>query len=128
MTAIHAGPAGERLLNSCLKSRQRSRQSGLAAERPSLRYAMPAHALAGIDPGTTIGPFIQLAKGDADGNRDGNGVRTSLQTDTSARPSEPKRGSLTSIIDAPPATAARASSAERTLTSNVANPAYPLEA
>src|SRR5262245_33040886 len=42
--------------------------------------------------------------------------RTSLQTRASARPRGPRSGSFTSMTAAPPAKAARASSAERTLT------------
>src|SRR5271166_5333342 len=45
---------------------------------------------------------------------------TSRQTDHGACPSDPWSGSLTSMIDAPPASAVRASSADRTLTSNCA--------
>src|SRR5208337_848397 len=47
-------------------------------------------------------------------------VWTSRQTDHGACPGDPWSGSLTSMIDAPPASAVRASSADRTLTSNCA--------
>ena len=48
--------------------------------------------------------------------------RTSRQTRASARPNGPRFGSLTSMTEAPPRQAARASDADRTLTSSFAIP------
>src|SRR3954451_13027212 len=50
----------------------------------------------------------------------GTTARTSCQTHGSAQPRGPRSGSLTSMTDAPPVSAACASSADRTLTSNPA--------
>ena len=102
-------------------SAQRSAQFGGACESPSLQKLMPAHALEEIC--GRSGPIHSASSPRATltGVDCGMTVRTACQTDESERPSDPWAGSFTSMIDAPAASAARASPGDRTLTSKLAN-------
>ena len=79
---------------------------------------MPVHAssameFAGSSSHSFNSPSATLTGTDSD-----IAARTSFHTETSERPSEPALGSLISMIEAPPATAACASAADRTLTNS----------
>ena len=89
------------------------------ARQPELAERIPSQHPRGISTARDA-PFVELAERDTDHNRWRNDVAHRRQTVHGALPSDPRDGSLTSMIAAPPARAARASSSHRTLTSSMA--------
>src|SRR5262249_14206858 len=102
------------------KARQSSRQVGPTPASPTLRYPIPVHER----PGTAIRSDAVQSVNSPSATltivERGTTLRTRRQMMRDAIPSDPRDGSLTSMIAAPPARAARASASDRTLTSNLA--------
>ncbi len=88
--------------------------------RPNLRNEIPSQQPGGRSTGSGPSQSFSSPSATLTATDDGTASRTCRQTERAAIPSDPREGSLTSMIAAPPARAARASDSERTLISSLA--------
>ncbi len=126
-TATQSGNGVTRPRKSSRRRRQIFSQSAGASASPSLQNSMPDHATAEMCGCLDTDHSFSSPSATLTGIERGTADRTACHTEMSERPSDPCEGSFTSMIDAPPATAARASKGDRTLTSRLANSGAHLE-